>query len=530
MGARTGQQYLESIRQRQPEVYFQGARIEDVTTHPAFVGPVKSVMEQYDLQHDPRYRDICLYESPTSGEPVSTGFMVPRSRDDLIKRSQHYKLRTDHHFGTMGRVPDFMNALVTGWLALDDYIGAFSPRYAGNAGRYVEYVRENDLFLTHVLVNPQIDRSRTSANQEDPFFHLGRVRETEDGIIVRGAKMLGTMAPLTEELLVTPFGGVAPGDDAYALVFAIPTNTPGVKFICRESFSPGGRSLFDHPLSSRFEEMDCVAIFDDVLVPWDRILVDGSPGSGQIANNMPFDVTGGTMVQMVSRLLSALELLCGVATRIADAVGIGGFLHLQEKLGSMLGQLEQVKTAYWAANAMASGLPNGAWVPYMPGLLSAQRQGGALHQQFVEVIHTMAGGGFFYAPNEKDFENPELRTYIDKYVRGRPGVTAEDRVKLFKLAWDLTGDAFGQRLRQYVKFYSGDPVRNHAAAYLAYDKQPLFDLVDRALAGPGAPIPLPAAGPPPPMPPKPNPALTASYPAASHPVQAAPPPPVPAEA
>ena len=119
MGARTGQQYLESIRAHQPEVYFQGERIADVTSHPAFVGPIKTLMEQYDLQHDPKYRDLCLYESPTTGDLVSSGFMVPRSREELIKRSRHFKLRADHHFGMMGRVPDFMNALVTGWLALD---------------------------------------------------------------------------------------------------------------------------------------------------------------------------------------------------------------------------------------------------------------------------------------------------------------------------------------------------------------------------------------------------------------------------
>jgi aromatic ring hydroxylase len=119
-----------------------------------------------------------------------------------------------------------------------------------------------------MLINPQVDRSKTSAQQEDPFLHLGRVRETADGIVVRGAKMLGTMAPITEEVAVIPFGGVPPGDDAYALAFGIPTNAPGLKFICRETVAPLPRSRFDHPLSSRFEEMDCIAIFEDVLVPW----------------------------------------------------------------------------------------------------------------------------------------------------------------------------------------------------------------------------------------------------------------------
>jgi 4-hydroxyphenylacetate 3-monooxygenase oxygenase component len=519
MGARTGQQYLDSLKVNQPEVYLNGERVEDITTHPVFVGPIRSIMEQYDLQHDPKFRDICLYESPTTGQLVSSGFMAPRTHADLVKRRRHYKARADLNFGTMGRAPDFMNALVSAWQFSDEYYSAQQPKYAGNAKRYYEKVREEDLYLTHVLVNPQIDRSRTSANQEDPFFHLGRVGETEEGIIVRGAKMLGTMAPLTEEMLVQPFGGVAPGDDAYALVFAIPNNSPGLKFICRESFSPGGRTTFDHPLSSRFEEMDCVAIFDDVLVPWDRIVVDGSPGSGAIVNGNAPDPRAGTVIQTASRNLACMEMMAGVAVRVADAVGITGFLHIQEKLGFMLQHLEMVKAMYYGSDAMAVERPDGYWVPYAPGLGAFHMQAGALHTQFLEIINTLAGGGFFYAPSKGDFDNAELRSYIDKYVRGRPGVTAEERVKLFKLAWDLSGEAFGQRLRQYIKFFSGDPVRNTAGFYLGYDKTELSATIDRVLAGPGAELPVPPATPAPPVKRERPTTLTLSYPAASHPTQ-----------
>ncbi len=206
-----------------------------------------------------------------------------------MKKRKHFKLRADHNFGFMGRSPDFMNQFVTGWHLMADRFARAGARFGVNATRYYEYVRERDLFLTHMLINPQIDRSKTSAQQEDPYFHLGRVRETPDGIVVRGAKMLGTMAPITEEVAVIPFGGVAPGDDAYALAFGIPSSTPGLTFICRETVSPLPRSRFDHPLSSRFEEMDCIAVFEDVLVPWDRVMVDGSPGSAEVINTLGAD-------------------------------------------------------------------------------------------------------------------------------------------------------------------------------------------------------------------------------------------------
>jgi len=220
---------------------------------------------------------------------------------------------------------------------------------------------------------------------------------------------------------LAPYGGVAQGDDAYALAFAIPTKTAGLKFICREAFSGGERTHFDHPLSSRFEEMDCVAIFDDVLVPWDRVLVDGAPGSGAIVNGVQQDPRAGVLIQTSARLLASLELFCGVATRLADAIGITGFLHIQEKLGQMLAQLEQVRTAFLASDAMGFADSEGYWLPHANGLAAAHLQAGAIHGQYVDIVQTLAGGGFFYAPSDADFRNPDLRPDIDKYVRGPPG-------------------------------------------------------------------------------------------------------------
>jgi anthranilate 3-monooxygenase (FAD)/4-hydroxyphenylacetate 3-monooxygenase len=518
MGARNGAAYLASIREKQPVVYLNGQKVADVTTHPVFTGPLATVMQQYDLQFDPRYQDICLYESPLTGDLVSTSFLIPRSREDVIKRRRHFKIRADHHFGTMGRTPDFMNAQTAGWELADKYYGDANPRLAGNARRYAEFARENDLFLTHVLVNPQIDRSKTSAAQEDPFLHLGKVSENADGIIVRGAKMLGTMAPLTEELLVTPFGGIAPGDDVYALTFALPTNAKGLSFICRESFSGGGRTQFDHPLSSRFEEMDCIAIFDDVLVPWDRVIIDGSPGSGAVFNNTPRDARLGTPVQTTARLLASFELMAGVAVRLADAIGITGFLHIQEKLGRLLTMLEQVQTAFYASDALAVELPDGYWAAWAGGLTPVNLLAGDMHAQFLDIINTLAGGGYFYSPTAADFDNPALRPLIDKYAKGRAGISAEERVKLFKLAWDLAGEGFGQRLRQYVNFYRGDPVRNLAGFYIGYNKDAISAVVDRALSGEPLSMPVPPVELSRTTARRQNtPGLTLSYPAGSHP-------------
>jgi anthranilate 3-monooxygenase (FAD) / 4-hydroxyphenylacetate 3-monooxygenase len=408
----------------------------------------------------------------------------------------------------MGRTMDFMNAMVTGWYTGREKFARRGGHFGENAVRYYEYVRENDLFLTHVLINPQIDRSRTSAEQEEPFLHLGKVQETCAGIVVRGAKMLGTMAPITEELICYPWGGgVAEGDDAYAVGFAIQNDAPGLKFLCREPVAPPPHERFDHPLSSRFEEMDCIAVFDDVLVPWDRVVIDGGPGSREVANEPG---VAGVMLtsQTGARMLSQMEFFCGLALRLADAVGITGFLHIQEKLGEMLSNLEIARTVFYGSEALAVEGPDGVWGSASLGPRAFHLQTMRIYRRFVEIVHILGGGGFFYAPTKADFDNPEERPYIDRYVRGRPGISAEERVRLFKLAWDVTGSGFAQRMAQYVTFYSGDPVRLTAAFYVGYDQDPLCDIVDRALGktgdldipvspdNPGAPVPrrAPASG------------------------------------
>jgi anthranilate 3-monooxygenase (FAD)/4-hydroxyphenylacetate 3-monooxygenase len=327
--------------------------------------------------------------------------------------------------------------------------------------------------------------------------------------------------------MVFPFGGIAPGDEAYALGFGIPTATDGLRFICREPLVPTPRTRFDHPLSSRFEEMDCIAVFDDVRVPWERVFIDGTEASLPICNQLrPRD--GVVAVQTASRMLSQLEFFCGLAMRLADATAIAGFLHVQEKLGEILVELEAFRAGYYGAEAMAA--PNarsGVWSVHQPSITSANLRAPKVYARLVEVIQVLAGGGFFYAPSEADLANPELRDDIDRYVRGRPGIRAEERIALFKLAWDAVGDSFGSRMAQYVRFYSGDPIRNTAGYYLAYPgKDPLFETIDRAL-GKGGDLDIPHS----PVDPTdrtglrgPGPGvLSGTYPVSSRPPSAAPP-------
>jgi aromatic ring hydroxylase len=237
--------------------------------------------------------------------------------------------------------------------------------------------------------------------------------------------------------------------------------------------------------------MDCIAVFDDVLVPWDRVMVEGAPGSGAVINSMGADFNALLNVQTSARMLSQLEFFCGLAMKLADAIGITGFLHVQEKLGEMLSHMEVARAVFYGAEAMAQPHENGVWLPGGAGLRAFHLQTGVIYHRFVEIVQQLAAGGFFYAPAEVDLANPEIRAHIDRYVRGRAGISAEERIALFKLAWDVTGDSFGQRMAQYVRYYSGDPIRLTAGFYAQYAKEELLEIVERALGRrEGQPIPI----------------------------------------
>ena len=268
MPARTGQDYIQGLRDRPAEVWLGGERIADVTTHPALANGARSIATLYDMQHDPDLKDIMTYTSPTTGDPVGLSFIIPRSHQEVERRGTmmlHWARAT---CGMMGRSPDFLNVNFAAWAAAADYFAQNRPEFKTNIWRYYEYIREHDLTLTHALINLQRSRSPLGGQILNEDTALRVVRETDAGLVVRGSRVLATLGPLADEIAVYAprMRKMSQGHSPYALNFSIPCSTPGLKFLCRESFDLG-RSHFDHPLGSRFEEMDAVVFFNDVLVP-----------------------------------------------------------------------------------------------------------------------------------------------------------------------------------------------------------------------------------------------------------------------
>jgi 4-hydroxyphenylacetate 3-monooxygenase len=465
---------LQGLQQRQREVWIGGERVTDVTTHPALANCARTLARLYDMQHDPATQARLTYVSPDTGQREATSFIIPRCVDDLARRRDMVKTWADATCGMMGRTPDFLNINLMGFAVRPDYFAKNDTRFGDNIVRYYEYVRDHDLCLTHTLVNPQVDRSKP-VTALDPYIGLGVVAETTAGLIVRGARMLATLAPFADELTVFPSTFRVEGHDAgkYALCFAVPLETPGLRFICREPFDYG-KSAYDHPLGSRFDEMDAVAVFQDVLVPWERVFLYRDT---TLCNRL-FQDTGAMahiMHQFVTRFVAKAEFVLGVTCVLAETIAVDGFLHVQEKLGEIINYTELLKACLRAAEADAWLADSGVMYPATEPLFTARTMFPVFYPRMVEILQLLGAGGYMMTPSEQDLDSP-LRADIERYYQAATA-TATDRIHLFRLAWDIVGNAFGSRQLLYERYFSGDPVRLTAGRYLGYDKEPLMERV-----------------------------------------------------
>lgn len=486
--ARTGAQYMEAINKQKRDVWIGGEQIvANVAEHPAFSNQVRSLAGLYDLQHRPDLVADMTYVSPTTGDRVGVSFLQPKTIADLEQRRRMIHRWHTETCGMMGRSPDYLNAAVMAMAAASDFFAQADPRFGDNIRNYYEYIRENDLLLTHTLINPQVNRSVGLSQLPQDDIAARIVGENSDGIVIRGARLLATLGATADEIMVFPSTLLkATAEDApYAYAFAIPCDTPGLRFICRESFDYG-RSHFDHPLGSRFDENDAIVVFDDVLVPWERVFMLQRP---DLCNGL-YAETGAVVHmthQVITKNIAKTEFMLGLVSLITESIGIGQFQHVQEKIASVIIALEQLKAAVRAAEADAALDRWGLMRPRWEYLNVARNWYPQTYPRLVEIVQQLSASGLMAIPTEADMQNPAIRPQIDKYLQGRH-VDADFRVRLFRLAWDVANSAFGQRQSLYERFFFGDPVRMAGALVGSYDRTAYMDRVRDFLykSGPAA--------------------------------------------
>lgn len=477
MGAINGKDFINRLNSLKNEVWFDGEKIEGpISEHPAFKGILQTKASLYDLQHDTKVKNEMTYISPTTGKPIGLSYLQPRTKEDLLKRRTMMEHWAKHTGGIMGRSPDYLNSVLMSFASSADYLEGKKNCFPNNLRALYELAKEKDLSFTHTFISPQVNRSFSYMEDEKEPITAKIIGENEEGIIIKGARLLATQGGITDELLVFSVSKFFFDEDE-AFAFSIPSNTKGLKFICRDTFI-GGESNFDHPLSSKYEEMDSIVVFDHVVVPWNRIFFYRN---AEVAEKFIGQSSFNHFAkhQAITRQIVKTEFILGIAQLLIETINVGEYQHIQEKMSEIIIGLETMKALLEKAENDATIDEWGTLRPNIIPLKIASNIYPKIYPRFSEIIQLIGASGMISLPTEKAFYS-SIRTHLDHYLQGATK-TAHDRVKLFRLAWDLTMSAFGTRQTQYERYFFGDPVRLASDLYISYPKQNYVNIVKNFL-------------------------------------------------
>src|SRR6187399_2155799 len=449
----TGAEYLESLRDDR-EIWIYGERVKDVTTHPAFRNTARMIARMYDALHDPARRGVLTTDTDTgSGGFTHKFYNPPRNVEELVASRDAIAEWARSSYGWIGRSPDYKAA----FLATLGANSSFYEPYEENAKRWYARVQEEVSFVNHAIVNPPVDRDKPLDEVKDVYMHVEK--ETDGGLVVSGAKVVATTSTLTHYNFIANNGALPIKTKDFAFVCIVPTDAPGVKLFCRPSYEMAAAAVgspFDYPLSSRLDENDSILVFDKVFVPWENVFAYGDIDK---VNNF-FPRSGFLprfMFHGCVRLAVKLDFIAGLLLKGVDATGTKDFRGVQAQVGEVLAW----RNLFWGlTDAMArttTPWTEGYVLPNLDYGLAYPVMASLAYPKIKEIIENSLASALIYLPSSAlDFKVPELRPYLDQFVRGSNGYSAEDRVKLMKLLWDAIGTEFGGRHELYERNYFGN--------------------------------------------------------------------------
>jgi 4-hydroxyphenylacetate 3-monooxygenase len=478
MQCKTGAEHVQSLRDGRT-VFIDGRRVDDVTTHPAFANTVASAARFYDFQSQAENLSWMTFAPEGATRRVSRAWQMPHSYAELVERRRALQAWAQLSYGFVGRSPDHVASALIGQRMGIEVFRRHGPARATALIEYVDYATQNDLYLTYVIVNPQADRSKDwGAQAEELVAQI--VDEDTAGLTIRGAKMLGTSSIMANEVFVANLQPLKPGEEALAFSCALPMNTPGLRVLSRKSYEAHAVSVYDNPLSSRFDENDALVYFDDVLVPWDRVFVhrDTDMCRAQF-HDTPGHVFQNYQAQI--RLSAKLKFLVGLAHRITEAIGTTTMPQVREQLGALAANAGMVEAML--SGMEASGTQRGDF--YLPNrhmLYAAHATTQELYPRMINLIRDLAGGALIMLPSSfRDWEDPALAAILHRSQRSANFDPAQ-KVKLLKAAWDAIGSEFASRHVQYEMFYAGARFVTTGHSYRTYDWATALGMVDDLLS------------------------------------------------
>ena len=459
------EEYLESIRDGR-EIWIYGERVKDVTVHPAFRNTVRMMARLYTALHDERKSTLCTATDTGSGGYTHMFFKASRTTEDLVGARDAIAEWARITYGWMGRSPDYKASFLATLGANPEFYKPFEE----NARRWYKKTQEEVTFVNHAIVNPPVDRNRELSEVRDVYMHVEK--ETDGGLVISGAKVVATTSTLTNYNFIANNGALPIKTKDFAFVCIAPTDAPGVKLLCRPSYEMTAAvmgSPFDYPLSSRLDENDSIIIFDKVFVPWENVFAYGDIDK---VNNF-FPRSGFLprfMFHGCVRLAVKLDFIAGLLLKALEATGANEFRGVQAQVGEVLAW----RNLFWGlTDAMAR--TSTPWTPgyVLPNLeygMAYRVMASTAYPRLKEIIENIVASGLIYLPSHsQDFKVPEIRKYLDQFLRGSNNYSATDRVQVMKLLWDAIGTEFGSRHELYERNYFGSHERIRLETLMASD-------------------------------------------------------------
>ncbi|MGH7908111.1 MAG: 4-hydroxyphenylacetate 3-hydroxylase family protein [Candidatus Binataceae bacterium] len=477
---RIGEEYIRGLRDGRA-VYLDGDPVADVTTHPAFAAPIQRIAAVYDMARDPSRARNLTFVDEISGERISNMWLIPRTADDIRAHRRVHELWAEATYGLMGRTPDHVASIITMFGGSRDVFDRGGSRFGDNVVRFYERARREDLYLAYVIIPLQPDRTKPSHQQPIPFVQPTVVKERDDGIVLRGAHMIGTSAIMADGIFLSYIVPLQPGDEDHALSLYMPCDATGLRMYPRRPYAMGTNSVYDYPLSSRFDESDSLIVMHDVFVPWEHVFIYrnvdlvnahmAESGSHVMAN-----------FQALARFTVKMRFAAGLARRLSELNNHISIPQTQSHLGGMIAAFVATFEALVAAAESNPAFRNGVARPsgqYVYSGMSLQRR---LVVDIMRAIREIAGGAFHCVPSsERSFTSPHIGEDT-RTLYGSVNATAEERVKVLKLIWDFVGTEFAGRQLQYEMFYSAAQHVVDARVFRSFHWDECARMVDACLA------------------------------------------------
>ncbi len=455
---RTGEQYIESIRDGR-EVYVNGEKVKDVPSHPMFKPLVDIRARIYDMAHDPDTADLMTYEE--NGDRFATGLKLPYTQEDWWKKRRATDTVFEDARGVITRVGD--ETVGEMWSLFDgqDVLNEVDPQFTENIKRHIDKVIMEDPFHVSANTDPKGDRSKPPQKQ-DPDFLLHVVKETDAGIVVRGAKY-ETAAPYANQAFTKPtianWGSDALSD--YAVGFICDLGSAGIKMICRTGFA-GRAPIEDYPLSNRFDEVEALVIFDNVLIPWENVLFYRHTRAATFIRATLHRYSAYAFVQ---RILKFADMMIGAALFNARQTGLEKQPAVQEKLAQLAVYREGINAHLTAAIALAEKSPGGLLMPNQSQLYTGRVHACSNLAPMMHIARELCGGQICVTPDAAAFSDPEAGKWLKKYYTINEQWVSDDRRKLLAFARDLLNSDYAGHRLTFQLFAQSPPFAHLGAVF-----------------------------------------------------------------